>query len=297
MTREILLYMRNNLIIVIFIIFISGCADENTIEKNQHKFDQYKLVEMNGILVEQFDSTIIDENKYNYNNITYAVGSTFKYKFEHRTIDNKIKFFKNTRNGARWEFVDPENADSTAIKTIEISVANGNSISKDFPDYNQTVLHYKIGSEETFSKSGAIENEGNVWIHPPRKNYFEILELNPFPYIKTPYKIGTKWTWKLKIGDHWSNKHWKVWNGEIENKCNYEITDKVTLKTNLGNVDCFEVTSIATSSLGETKLVAYFNLIYGFIKLDYTNIDGSKIILELIEYSESITAGDIFLKN
>lgn len=289
--------MRNNLIIVIFIIFIGSCTDENTTEKNQHKFDQYKLVEMNGVLVEQFDSTIIDENKYNYNNNIYNIGSSLKYKFEHITQKNEVKLFKNTHNGARWEFVDAKNADSTTIKTIEISVANGNSIARDFPDYNQTVIHYKLGKENTFSKTGAIENEGNVWIHPPRKNYFEILELNPFPYIKAPYKIGTKWTWKLKIGDHWANKQWKVWNGEIENKYNYEITDKVTLKTNLGDMDCFEITSIATSRLGETKLVAYFNLIYGFVKLDYTNIDGSKTILELIEHSESITAGNIFIKN
>jgi len=50
-----------------------------------------------------------------------------------------------------------------------------------------------------FSMSGTIENEGNVWIHPPRDNYFKIIELNPFPYIKAPYNIGAKWAWKLKI--------------------------------------------------------------------------------------------------
>ncbi len=73
------------------------------------------------------------------------------------------------------------------------------------PDYNQTAISYEYfinnGISYTKEVTGAIENKMNVWIHPPRSNFFKILELNPFPYIKTPYKIGTKWNWKLQIGD------------------------------------------------------------------------------------------------
>ena len=124
--------------------------------------------------------------------------------------------------------------------------------------------------------SGAIENEANVWIHPPRDKYFKILELNPFPYAKAPYEIGTKWTWNLGIVDHWADERWKVWEGQIENEYDYEITNKRTLKTGIGEIECFVIESNAKSRIGETKLTAYFNTEYGFVKLDYTNIDGSK---------------------
>ncbi|MFL1897272.1 hypothetical protein ACJRPK_16330 [Aquimarina sp. 2-A2] len=245
----------------------------------------YKLVEDDdGILVEKFDSTVVNQNRYNHNNIIYTVGSSFKYKFEHTTPDNKTSYFKISEDRKNWEFVPDNPSDSTTIHHVTIRVANGNPLVKYKPDYNQTALIYKNGNEKGYSMSGAIENEKNVWIHPPRDKYFRILELNPFPYIKAPYAVGTKWTWQLKIGDQWADKRWKLWEGEIENKMNYEITATKTLETALGTIDCFVIEAEATSSLGKTALTAYFNPIYGFVKLDYTNIDGSKTLLELVEH-------------
>lgn len=57
-------------------------------------------------------------------------------------------------------------------------------------------------------------------------------------YIKMPNKIGTKWNWKLKIGDHWSDKRWLEWKGGIENIYEYEIIDK-NIETRLGNLKMF----------------------------------------------------------
>ena len=90
----------------------------------------------------------------------------------------------------------------------------------------------------------------------------------------------------MGIGDHWADERWKVWEGKIENEYEYEITDKRTLKTDLGEIECLVIESNAKSRIGETKLTAYFNPEYGFVKLDYTNIDGSKTNLELTEHSE-----------
>jgi len=41
------------------------------------------------------------------------------------------------------------------------------------------------------------------------------------------------------------------------------------------------IDSKAKSNLGETELIAYFNEAFGFVKLEYTNIDGTKTYLEL----------------
>ncbi|GGG60438.1 hypothetical protein [Bizionia arctica] len=271
-----------NILIFLIIVSLSSCKSKPEQSKKNYEL----ITENDGILIEKFDSTIVDENKYNQNNIIYKVGNSFKYKFEHITQNNDIKFFNLGEDNNSWEFVDFENSDSTTIKSVKIQVANGNPMADHVPDYNQTVLMYKFEQEKTFSMSGAIENEGNVWIHPPRDKYFEILELNPFPYIKAPYEIGTKWTWNLGIGDHWSDERWKIWEGQIENTYEYEITDKRTLKTDLGNIECFVIEAKAKSKIGQTKLTAYFNTKYGFVKLEYTNIDESKTNLELIEYSE-----------
>jgi hypothetical protein len=133
-----------------------------------------------------------------------------------------------------------------------------------------------------FEKTGLVENEKNIWLHPPRSFLFEILQLNPFPYIQKPYEKGNKWTWSLKIGDQWSNERWKVWKGGIENKYVYEIVDdNCAISTPLGDLNCYKINSYAESELGKTFLTAYFNEIYGFVRYEYINIDGSVLNIEL----------------
>lgn len=270
--------------LLLFILFASFANAQSIGKQAESKYEL--IVDDSGIFVEKFDTIVVDENKYNHNNSMYKVGNSFKYKFKHITPEGEIKLFRVKEDRKSWEFVAFDNTDSTSIRSVMIKVANGNPMADHVPDYNQTALIYISGNNKNYSMSGAIENEKNVWIHPPRDQYFEILELNPFPYIKTPYQIGTKWTWHLKIGDHWADERWKLWEGQIENEYEYEITDSRVLKTDLGDIECYTVESTANSRIGETKLTAYFNPKYGFVKLDYTNIDGSKTILELTEHSE-----------
>jgi hypothetical protein len=116
---------------------------------------------------------------------------------------------------------------------------------------------------------------------PPRTGLFSILELDPFPYIKQPLHVGASWTWKLAFGDHWADKRWLVWKGKNENVIQYRVTGKKLIHNNLGALPCYVVESEATSALGSTKLVAYYNEKVGFVKLAYTNIDKSSLTLEL----------------
>lgn len=275
-----------NLILTLLIILTTFSCNQklNTIEKKSITSKNYTLTDLSdGILVEKFDTIIKDENKYNHNNKIFKVGNAFEYAFKHITIDGKVKYFKIDEDKI-WDFVDEKDKDSTTITSVLISVLNGNNMARHFPDYNQTNLKYIIDNTKGYSTSGAIENEANIWIHPPRDKYFEILELNPFPYIKLPAKIGDTWTWKLKIGDGWADHRWKVWEGQIENNYTYSTSAEKTISTNIGTLKCFVVESVAHSRIGETKLTSYFHPKYGFVKLDYTNIDGSKTILELTSF-------------
>ena len=277
-------------LIIAIASLIIGCNN-----KEKEKVKDYELINEDGIAVEKFDSTNTDQNRFTENNLTFKEGHIFTYDFEHITTENERMFFAWDESKEdfrkKWKFVPEDSIDDNTILRVAISVQHGlEPMIFNNPDYNQTVIKYQYelneGNARFSSSSGVIENEKNIWMHPPRDQYFSILELNPFPFIKAPYEIGNEWNWQLRIGDGWSDPRWKHWDGRIENKYTYKITDKQTLKTKLGQVDCWVIESTAESRIGKTKLKAYFNSKYGFVKLNYTNIDGSSTNLILSEYSE-----------
>lgn len=269
---------------------IIGCNN-----KEKEKVKDYELINEDGIAVEKFDSTNTDQKRFTENNLTFKEGKIFTYDFEHITTENERMFFAwdDSKEDFRkkWKFVPEDSIDDHTILRVAISVQNGlEPMIFSNPDYNQTVIKYqyelKEGNARFSSSSGVIENEKNIWMHPPRDQYFSILELNPFPFIKAPYEIGNEWNWNLTIGDAWGDKRWKLWDGSIENEYTYKITDRKTLKTNFGKISCWVIEGTAVSRIGKTKLEAFFNSKYGFVQLNYTNIDGSFTNLILSDYSE-----------
>ena len=243
-------------------------------------------------MVENFDKTNQDDDKYNKDNKIYTVGKKFIYTYYYENLKGE-KFLiekgeeikKQNYSVFGWRFITIEKQNEQTLKNIVLKPILGNPFKEETSDYNQTGISYEyiMNNKLPLTKeiTGAIENEMNTWIHPPRSSFFKILEINPFPYIKAPYEIGNKWNWKLDIGDHWSDKRWCEWKGRIENNYNYQITDKTTISTKVGPLKCFVITSKAKSRIGETELISYFNPDYGFVKLEYKNIDGTKTILEL----------------
>ncbi len=261
-------------------LIATSCNSKDTV-----KVVKYDLVaNSNNILVEKFDVSVESDDKYNWNNKIFKPGSKFIYDFSYSSPEGKLQSFTINKEDNTWEFTDADSKDGTVIQNMIIGVLKGNPMAKYVPDYNQTALSYTYKEGEPFSMSGAIENESNIWIHPPREDLFKILELNPFPYIKAPFEVGNEWEWDLVIGNGYQDERWALWEGTIRNQMNYKIIDYKTLETELGKLDCFVIESEAKSEIGESSLKAFFNPKYGFVKLDYTNIDGSKILLNLIDY-------------
>ena len=114
-----------------FPLVIISCNNEvKETKKNNRSFPSYKLVGEEGeVLVESFDSTIVDENKYNYNNQVFRVGTEFVYRYEHVANDNEVQYFKRTSGKQKWDFVNENDADSSVVRTVKITVENGNPIS------------------------------------------------------------------------------------------------------------------------------------------------------------------------
>jgi hypothetical protein len=200
--------------------------------------------------------------------------------FSYRFIDKNGKeflFYKN-KNGT-WDYFNLSQGSTNVevMKRFKLKILK-NEICYQDPKYCQQAISYSYDNNNiNVETTGLIENEKNIWLHPPRFELFSILELNPFPYIKYPLQIGNSWEWKLKIGGAWGDKRWKEWTGIIENHYKYRIVDYKPIKTSVGTLNCFIIESKAESPLGETKLKSYFNQQYGFVKLEYTNIDNSKL--------------------
>ena len=274
-------------IYLVFVMLIQvACADIQ---------QDYILVEgKDGVFVEYFYNSCIDDNCYTENNKVYKVGNNYSFNYTHISNKGESLLFDLQFGTQNWEFCSEQNKSDTTVSVINMAVMHGREpLKKFYPDYNQTIIRYTyLNDKDTNflqeSRTGVIDNEKNIWIHPPRVGYFKILELNPFPYIQEPYEVGNTWEWSLLIGEHYGDKHWREWSGNIENTYKYEITDIVSKKTAFGEIECYEITSIGTGKFGETKLVSWFNFDYGFVKLDYTNIDSSKTIIELNSFEKLI---------
>lgn len=133
------------------------------------------------------------------------------------------------------------------------------------------------------SSVGAVENKEEFWIHPPRYGHYRILELNPFPHIKLPAVSGKTWEWSVyPPGDYYGNPAWASWKGVIKVKFRYTLGGTVQLPTPLGSLLCYRVEATAISKLGTTTLESYFHPAYGFVRLNYRNIDASRVQLEMI---------------
>jgi hypothetical protein len=185
-----------------------------------------------------------------------------------------------------WRLIPKQEAESEVVSFLGIRVIPGNMpFTKMIPDYSQSIIelgYYDKGFSLLFDETtGLIENTKNIWLHPHRRKYFQILELNPFPYIILPAKVGLTWTWSLEIGDGWGDYRWKLWEGSITNHYSYRIESQEKVETKLGNFDCLKIVSQARSRIGETYLTAYYNEDFGFVRLAYTNIDKSQVSLNL----------------
>ncbi len=282
---------------LIAVVLIFGCRRKNCEMLQSH---EHEIVLEDGIFVEEFDEAVTDQNRYNGNNEIYEICNVLKYSFIFEDTLGDEYYFE-LEDGAldlptpieqnkAWSYVLKGDASNKTIKTINQKIKPGLApFIKIIPDYNQTVFDYfyesKNNDKEIGEITGLIENEKNVWMHPPRQMMFRILELNPFPFIQAPYEIGTRWEWNYlrPSGEEWSDERWLVWEGNLELNCEYEITDFLSVNSSFGEIECYEITALGYTDYGTTKLVSYFNTQYGFVKLDYTNINNTKITIELME--------------
>ena len=249
-----------------------------------------------GILFEQFN-TLDKASAYSYDNEIYSIGRTFTFSYSF-TKDSLTQLFVYDGDTRVWELVDTGVASDNAVRTFTLSVIN-DLFPKKIYDYvvslGQSVSEYAFYDNNSQrlpiqENPGLVENPKNIWMHPPRAMLFRILELNPFPYVKYPIKKGSKWGWKLTIGNQWGDSRWVEWDKAIVNRYKYCIVEtNHSLLTPMGQLDCAVIKATANNRVGKTSALFYFNKKYGFLRLDYLNIDGSTISIELTNVSDICT--------
>ncbi len=239
---------------------------------------------------QQYDTVLIEEDNIDSNNQIYKPGNVFIYDYEIIQNDKKYKLKKNGSKFNRekkireidFELV-PIGSDSIDVDTIHLIVKPVADSERTNEDQTQ-ISYLQAPIFASLSSTGAVENTDNVWIHPIREGFFNSLEIAPFPFIKTPPQIGTEWTDQMSIGEGWGNEMWGTWEGQLLLSYHYKITDKKSIKTQIGEIDCFVIESDAKSEMGMTKLTSYFSEIYGFVKLEYTLLKDLKVNMWLIDF-------------
>jgi len=232
------------------------------------------------------DCAVLFPMAYNNDNFIYRPGRSWRYKIS-LAENNQLKVLEVNRKGD-WR-LSPANGKISRqwkrVNELVLDVVDGYGPYD--ADHNETVIKYSYrmnGNDDgNESFTGLVENDANVWIHPLRKDYFEILALNPYPFIKHPVRVGQRFNFKIPIPESWSNPEWQKWYGTLNNNCRYEIVKQRSVTLPFGDISPFAVMSNCDNELGSTGLIAYYDEAMGFVKMDYRNIDGSWLSLELIE--------------
>lgn len=291
--------MRSPICIILCSLLLSSCQFSTDGSKpfslSQSKrgvvsnagFNSNAVVQKNGVAIEQrlFDGKYL--NQYNNDNLIYRPGRVWNYKLS-AAQNNQLKAFEINARG-EWRLV-PKNSRSSRnwqrVDELVMEVVDGYGPYES--SFDQTVVKYSYRFEggrtdgnESFT--GLVENDANVWLHPLRQDFFEILALNPYPFVQLPLEVGKRFHFNLPVHENWSNPEWKKWYGTLANNCRYEVVKQRSIELPFGELSPYAIMSNCENELGDTGLVAYFDEGIGFVKLDYRNIDGSWLTLELLE--------------
>ncbi len=129
-----------------------------------------------------------------------------------------------------------------------------------------------------YDTTGFIENDKEIFIHPPRCNQYSYTEVAPFPQINYPLEIGKTYKKILFTGSHlgeWSNL-------KFINQYKIIKQEKITILEEQRTG--WFIQSTSTSKLGVSKMNFIFNTDIGFIKLHYLFYDHKEIKLQLLNY-------------
>ncbi len=219
----------------------------------------YSNAQIDAIYVEEIPEQYKNNaNKFDLDNTTYTIGKSILYKCvisrDSMVLDLETRYIKLSVLGGTKPF---DRIDST---------------------YSQTVIRYEYFDKDynmlnTREGTGVIENDKNIWLHPPRIGDVGILQLSAFPFIR--FTNQKTWEWILEAS---YSKYKNVLLAHY-----YEKGEEKLIQTELGELLCTPINAMTKSDIGTTTTSFIFNKDYGFVKMEFKNIDGTAITLEAIK--------------
>ncbi|MBI9063589.1 MAG: hypothetical protein JEZ14_16530 [Marinilabiliaceae bacterium] len=213
-------------------------------------------------------------------NSIFTSGKTFCYHLE--VSKDTTQLFINCVKSVLTVSPDQSKNSIDEVQYTVVTVKNSKRLNKGQTEVAISYEPFKGIIDET----GIVENQFNLWWHPPRSDFFRILELCPFPYIQLPAQTGKTWSDQQKIGDVWGDEQWGEWQGKLHQLITYKITGTETLNTSLGEFECFIIEGISTNKLGTSTLTSYYHPQVGFIKLEYKTINQLNITFSLVSIKD-----------
>ncbi len=244
-------------------------------------------------IAQQYDSVVIETDSIDSNNQTYKLGTVVVFDYEILEDGTSYKLSKNENMFENREFeLVPYSAETQKINKIHLIVRPVDPAKRS--NENQTQISYlQEPYFETVNSTGAVDNDKNLWIHPPRNGFFNALETAPFPFIKRPLTIGASWQDEMLIGEGWEGEKWGKWEGKLLLQYEYKVVGREKMATAIGEIECMVIESTATTDRANTHLKSYFSETYGFIRLEYELMTGIQINFWMVDFKTDQKFNDI----
>ncbi len=224
-----------------------------------------------------YPSVKVERSNVDRDNHIYSPGRQFLYEF---TIFKGGQEFELVENGFRDFELNAVAGTENAAQALSLTVIKPRLFGR--TNKRQTeILYAEEPDPRSAQATGLVENDRNVWLHPPRSGFFRSLETCPFPYVQLPLRPGLQWRDSMRIGDHWSDGAWGTWENELALHYTYTVQGKETIDTSFGPADCHLIRATAESAIGATELIAYFSETHGFVRLEYTLATGLQVRFQL----------------
>ncbi|HMQ07171.1 MAG TPA: hypothetical protein PKC30_07715 [Saprospiraceae bacterium] len=195
------------------------------------------------------------DNLQNQDNKIYVKSLKVLYEISYRTNEFSYVDFNPKKTNhlyMSWEFSDEE---SPVIRYLEL-VVTGNSINS-----CQTEIEYRYLSESKerlFSEiTGVVENCKNIWIHNPRYYLFQKCYIGVWPYFQLPFQIGKTWEYGWKFNSILSNIKHITWEGVLDTRSTYIVTDKEKLLINNKYYETYVVNASFSHDLNTYQSIFY----------------------------------------
>lgn len=270
-----------------------------------------------GMWVEKVNDAAVAGNKYSRDNITFRKGKQFVYNyyFISKEGGGKKKFLvsKNDSAANPFRLISYDQPVDSLLDKVLLQVTDEKetyaACMQDSSCTQTTILYSYLmpgagnaaatfrsnHSGKTYSMVGAratgvVDNRKNIWLHPPRQFTFRILQLSPFPFYMFDESVRT-WAWNVEVSGAYLDPRWVKSSASLMVRYAYERASDETIQTAFGKLRCKVVNakgSSVTDAAFSSSLKSYYHPEYGFVLLEYRNIDGSKLVLQLEEMDNGV---------